>query len=179
MAWGRAIIALVVAGSLAGCASLGGLTGGAAPAAPALDLASDDIASMVVALDLPDTVLAGREAPLVRYGAGPDRLDLTLEYGDAENVMGVLPPPREGRSYAVFAFTEADRDRVRAARAAGALAFEIDPRICATSDARKERDMVGALGILPGGRVVTLVPQESIAAFELRTGAAVVACAAP
>ena len=178
MAWARAIIALVVAGSLAGCASIGGLTGGGAPAAPLLDLVSDDIAAMVVALDLPDTVSTGREAPLVRYGAGPGRLELTLQYGDAEDVIGVLPPPRDGRSYAVFAFTDADRDKVRAARAAGTLAFEIDPRICATSDTRKDRDTVGALGILPGGRVVTLVPHETIAAFEQRTGAVAAACTA-
>lgn len=168
---------LVVLGALclalAGCSSLGVAT----PGRTAADLAGTDLATAVFAIDMPLSI-EPIDGPRVRYGAA---LDVTLIRADAESVMAVLPPPPEGRSYAIYAFAAEDQAKVRAAQAAavagrGAV-LAVAPRLCATSDMRRDRDTVTVLAVVPGQRPVTIVGPETIAMLESRTGAPLPACA--
>ena len=170
MTGARIALSAVLAVALTGCSSLGGLSPGSGTPAAALDPLNDDVSTMVLAVDLPDALSPGREGPRLLFGAGPARLDIVYGFGDAEAVMSALPEPADGRRYVIYDLSPADRGRVRAAQDAGAIALEVIPQVCATSAARRDRDTVAVLGILAGGRIVRLVPPETVAALDARTG---------
>jgi hypothetical protein len=158
--------------AIAGCSSLGGPSPGAGP-----DLASLDLASAMFAVDMPLSVEPA-DGPRVVFGTS---LDVTLDRADAEAVMSALPPPAEGRSYAVYAFPNAQRANVRAVQSAvragqgGRLA--IQPRFCVTADARKAADLISVIAVAPGQRPVTIVGPETLSALEARTGTVLPPCA--
>lgn len=155
--------------ALVACSSMGGL----APP-PGTELARADLAAATFIVDLPVTVEPG-PAPRVTYGAA---LDATLVPTDAEAVMPLLPAPAEGRSYAVYAFAEADREAVRAALGwAGTATLVVDPGICLTTAARKSSDRLSVLAIVPGSPPVTLFGPETLSALEGRIGRALAPCA--
>lgn len=158
---------------LAACSSFGV----APPGRAAVDLGKVDLATAVFAVDMPLSI-EPLDGPRVRYGA---TLDATLRRADAEAVMAVLPPPAEGRSYAVYAFDIEDQEKVRAAQAAAVSGqgapLTIVPALCATPDVRRERDTVSILAIVPGQRPMTMLGPETVAALEMRAGAALPVCA--
>lgn len=166
------MLAMGAATLLAGCSSMGAIAIG--PAQPSPDLATLDLAGAKFAVDLPDSVGPGA-GPRVTYGT---MLDAALVQADAESVMAVLRPPREGRSYAVYAFSGSDQEKVRAALASRVTAtLMIAPRVCVTSDTRKQDDSVSVIAIIPGQAPVTVAGPESLAALEARTGTQLAACA--
>jgi hypothetical protein len=173
--FGRAggIAALGALPFVVACTSLGGPS----PGVPgALNLAAMDLASAAFALDLPASIEAV-DPPRITYGSS---LDVVLVRADAEQLMGVLPAPAEGRSYAVYAFSPRDRAKVSASRAATPAApatLIVEPRLCATPDVQKDRDTVTVIAAVPGQRPVAISGPETVAAIETRLAAILPACA--
>lgn len=158
--------ALSLAVLLAGCSSFGGNQ-------QRMDLASVDLSSALFAVDHPMSVEPTIVGPRVTYGV----LDVTLVRGDAERVMAVLPPPAEGRSYAIYAFAPEDVPKVRAAATAGTVtALSVAPNLCTTNAARKDNDVVTITAVLPGRGTLVVVPPETLAALEARTGVEMPVC---
>lgn len=159
---------------LASCTSLGGLS---PTDTAALNLVGTDLSAALFAVDLPLSVEPA-DPPRVTSG---DALDVTLVRADAEAVMGVLPPPAEGRSYAVYGFAPADQTAVRSGqtglRAGQGAALSVAPRLCATGETKKDRDTVTVLAIVPGQRPIVVAGPETIVALEARTGVSVTPCA--
>lgn len=162
---------------LAGCTSLGGL----APqtSAPAFDLATADIATALFAVDLPASVRTTDAGPRVVYSGSPG-FDVTLIRADAEAAVAVLPPPAEGRSYAVYAFEPEDQTRVRAAREGGVqpgATFSVVPQLCLTAGARRNSDTIAVHAVLPGRGAVPVMARETLLSLESRTGTPLPPCA--
>jgi hypothetical protein len=152
---------------------LGGCMFGGAGQGPRMDLGAIDFATAVFAVDHPVSVEPTIVGPRVIY----DTLDATLVRGDAEAVMGALPPPAEGRSYAVYAFAPEDQPKVRAVATGGtATAISIQPNLCLTSVAQKDRDTVTVVAVLPGRGTIVIVPPETLTELETRTGVPLTAC---
>ena len=157
---------------LAACSSFGGLSS-SRPAEGAI-VTTGDLAAALFAVDMPASVEPGERGPRVIYG---DALDVTLVRADAEPVMAALPPPPEGRSYAVYAFAEADRPAVAAAVSQLGARIVVSPGLCLTPAADRSKDTVTVLAVLPEKPPVTLMAPESLAAIEARLGAQFPVCA--
>ena len=157
--------------ALAACSSFGGLS--PKPTEGAI-ITSSDLTTALFAVDMPASVEPGERGPRVSYG---DTLDVTLVRADAEPVMAALPPPPEGRSYAVYAFAEADKPAVAAAISQLGARIVVVPGLCLTPVADRAKDTVTILAVLQDKPPVTLVPPETLAAIEGRAGVPFPACA--
>jgi hypothetical protein len=163
-----AIAVLLLA--LAGCASLG--VSGGSPLR-AIDFAGDDVASLLLAFDMPEVLEPMAEGPAVRFdvaaGGETRHLRAVLVPADADELAGTLPPPRDGRLYYLFGFTDADKAAIRSAQSwakswpAGqgdGLSIALEPRFCASEpvDAKKVRFSV--LVALPGSAALKPLAQD-------------------
>lgn len=174
---------------LAGCSSLSMPT---AAKLGALDYLNDDIASLVLAFDVPETLEPMPDASAFSFavsisGKGERKVEATLQPGDAGEVAGTLPPPGNERTYYLFGFSEADKARLREAQAwAKGIAqtgvapntpvIAITPRFCRTDMIDPASTRVSVLIALPGSPALEpLVRNESLAA--LPGGGALPACA--
>lgn len=165
---------------LGGCSSLGGLSASSrGPAAlPA------DIGRALFALDVPVTVepvAPGlRLVVTVQQGIG---LEAVLVRADAELVMAALPPPAEGRTYYVYALSEADRSALAAlqtrlaAAAAPTATISIVPALCATAGIDPAKEQVSVLPVLGGAALRPLIAGETLSSIATRTGSPLPACA--
>lgn len=156
---------------LAACSSFGGLPPSAGSGSP---LDSIELAAALFAVDMPASVEPGEHGPRVVYG---DELDVRLVRADAEAVMAALPPPASGRFYAVYSFAEADRQAVQGAMGQPGARVLVTPGLCLTPAADKGRDTVAVFAVLPGQPPLALVPLETLASIETRTGQPFPACA--
>lgn len=85
-----------------------------------LDYLSDDIASLLLAFDVPLTlepiadgsVLASTSPP----ASGERHIKAVLTETDASDLAGTLPPPADERTYYLFGFSDADKAAIREAR---------------------------------------------------------------
>jgi len=166
---------------LAGCASFN--LGGAAQMR-GLDYLRDDIASVVLAFDVPVTIEPIPDASLFRFDivapGGERHLAAVLVRGDATAAAGSLPPPAEGRTYYLFAFAEADQQALREAQAwARSLAgappqprIALEPRFCTTERYADPRDThISVLVALPGaGAMTPLIDDARVADLLAGTG---------
>ncbi len=179
-----AVVPGMLALLLGGCSSLGGLSassGGAGGGPAALPA---DIGRALFALDVPVTVepvAPGlRLVVTVPQGGG---LEALLVRADAEPVMAALPPPADGRTYYVYALSEADRAAVAALQArlaaspAPAATISIVPALCVTAGIDPAKEQISVLPVLGGTALRPLIAGETLSSIATRTGAPLPSCA--
>jgi len=142
-------LTLVASVALAGCDTFGlGGGGDAAPASAAaqsLDPRTDDVAALIIALDLPAGVRPVTGGTTARFDAsaasGHKTVTATLVLADGSDVDGALPPPTAGHSYVLFGFAPRDKAALKSAaawvqglpaNAAPITGFTVTPKLCAT-----------------------------------------------
>lgn len=180
----RPILQLLALTGLLGLAACSSLNSGTARQLRSIDFLQDDIASVVLAFDVPVTLEPIPDASLFRFdlvvpGYGERHLAPVLVRGDASAAAGTLPPPAEGRTYYLFAFSEADQRALREAQAwAGGATTPVPPRValeprfCSTTaapDLHKTR--VSVLVALPGsGAMAPLIHNARVDELLAGTG---------
>jgi hypothetical protein len=173
-------IAAAAASLVAGCSSLGPVSPGAGPRG--LDYLNDDLGSMALAFDVPVTLEPAPAGSTLSFavsvpGAGERQVSAVLVRGDASDVMEVLPPPAENRTYYVFALAAEDGGRLREAqdwaraqalqgKAPNTPVISIAPRFCQTARVDAARTMVSVRLVLPQrGLSTALIEGQSVAAL--------------
>ena len=156
-----------------------------------LDYVNDDVANLVIAFDLPETIEPMTEGPALRFAvrsASGETRDLraVLVRSDAGEVAGTLSPPVDGRVYYLFGFDEADKTTVRATQAwaksqpqgqGGALGITFEPRFCATETLDPTKVRFSVLVALPGSPpLAPLVRDQQLSAALEATGTALPIC---
>lgn len=152
---------LVVALLVTGCTSLG--INPAAPSGRAVDPLRDDIASLLIAFDLPRGLGPAKGSLFtfdVANGGAGEHLRLPIAAADAEMVDGVLPPPGVGRAYYLFAFSATDMAAIRAAQASAlarnvsstGVTIGIVPHLCTSGGIDPNQVTVTVIAALPGQR---------------------------
>jgi hypothetical protein len=128
-----------------------------------LDTLNDDIASLLLAFDLPPALEPAPEGSTFSFdittpASGEKHVKATLIRADAGEAAAALPPPTGERNYYLFGFSDADKAAIRAAQAwartlppgANALSISLAPRLCRTEQIDPARTTVSALIALPG-----------------------------
>lgn len=181
----------VLAGLVVGCSSLSMPT---AAKLKALDYLNDDIGSLVLAFDVPETLEPVPDASHFAFavsipGQGERMVDAVLAPGDASEVAGTMPPPGNERTYYLFGFSDADKAKLREAQAwARGIAetgvkpntpvISIAPRFCRSDTIDVAATKVSVLIALPGSSALEpLVQDESLATLLASTGGGLPACA--
>lgn len=178
------IAMLVTTLVLAACSSLSMPT---AAKLRALDYLNDDIAGLLLAFDVPETLEPVPDASGFSFtvsvpGKGERKVSAVLTRGDASEAAGTLPPPEEGRTYYLFGFSEADKAKLREAQAwARGIAetgvapntpvISISPRFCRTDAVDAASTKVSVLVALPGNVALEpLLQRQSLATLLASTG---------
>lgn len=160
----RALIGVLFLLPLTGCSSL---SLGTALQLQAIDYLNDDIASLVFALDLPQTVKPVPDASYFRFdmttaGFGERRIKAILQQADTDEISGELPTIGNGRNFYLFKFSEEDRAKLREAQAfardltskhdnvGGELSIGIVPTLCKTAELKLESTRFSVQITLPG-----------------------------
>ncbi len=151
------MIALAV---LAACSSI---PIGTASKLRGLDYLNDDVASLLLALDLPPSLEPVQGASTIGFDIttpanGERRIKATLVAADADELAGTLPPPAGERNYYLFGFSDPDKQAIRDAQAwartlpagAASLSVSLAPRLCRTEPLDPAKTTVSALVALPG-----------------------------
>jgi hypothetical protein len=171
---GAAVVATL---ALAACSSLSLPT---AAKLRALDYLNDDVASLLLAFDVPETLEPIPDASTVRFdivsaGNGEKHVNAVLARSDAGEIAGTLPPPADGRTYYLFGFSPADQQAIRDAQAwaralpktaagSNALSIGIGPRFCRTEAIDADNVRLSVLVALPGATALEpLVSNETLA----------------
>lgn len=146
--------------ALAACSSI--------PIGPAsklrgLDYLNDDVASLLLAFDLPPSLEPVQGASTISFDIttpanGERRIKATLIAADAGDLAGTLPPPSGERNYYLFGFSDADKQAIREAQAwartlpagSNALSISLSPKLCRTEPLDPAKTMISALVTLPG-----------------------------
>lgn len=127
-----------------------------------LDTLNDDIASLLLAFDLPPSLEPAPEGSTFSFDitttSGERHVKATLIRGDASEAAAVLPPPAGERNYYLFAFSDADKAAIREAQAwartlppgTNTPSISLAPRLCRTEAIDPARTTVSALIALPG-----------------------------
>lgn len=128
-----------------------------------LDYLNDDVASLLLAFDLPPSLEPAPEGSTLSFdirtpASGERHVRAKLVIADADELAGTLPPPLGERNYYLFGFSEPDKAAIREAQAwartlpagAGSLSISLDPRLCRTEPIDLGRTTVSALIALPG-----------------------------
>lgn len=160
MRYGRRLGALLLTLMLAACSSI---PIGSGDRQRSLDPINDDVASLLLAFDLPPSLEPAREGStfsldIVTPASGERRIRATLVAADAGDLAGALPPPAGERNYYLFGFSDADKAAIREAQGwartlpAGAATPSVSllPRLCRTEPVDPGRTTVSALVALPG-----------------------------
>ena len=158
MAFTRLILAAWAALIVAACSTVGP---GPGPGGYTLDPLRDDIASMLIAFDLPRG-LGPAKGSLFTFDAangGPaEHLRLTPLQADVDSYPTNLPPPSVDRAYYLFAFSEIDKQAIRnaqlSAQQRGATAKNVTlgmiPKLCTAGTVDPNLVTVSVFAILPG-----------------------------
>ena len=152
------ILAVAFLLMLAACSMAGPST---PPTLRALDPLHDDLATLLIAFDLPrglGPVAGGSSVTLAAVGARPARAMLLA--ADAEQVAGNLPPPANGHAYYLFSIAPGDQPALRAAvtaalaanpGAAGTATFSVAPVLCTSGGIDPATAVISILVAVPGG----------------------------
>lgn len=160
----RRTIRIAVAGvALAALAACSSIPIGTASKLRGLDYLNDDVANLLLALDLPPSLEPVQAASTISFdittpSSGERRIKATLIAADADDLAGTLPPPSGERNYYLFGFSDADKQAIREAQAwaktlpAGnnALSISLSPRLCRTEPVDPAKTTISALVALPG-----------------------------
>lgn len=143
-----------------------------------LDYLNDDIASLLLAFDLPPSLEPAPGGSTLSFdirtpGSGEKHVNATLVIADADELAGTLPPPSGERNYYLFGFSDADKAAIREAQAwakalpqgNNALSVSLSPRLCSTEPIDPTKTTVSALIALPGAtRLTPLISNMSLSA---------------
>lgn len=158
-------LALLVLAGLAACSTLNLPT---ARALRQVDILTDDVGALIVALDLPATVAPLPFGVVITIIAttpahGERLIEAALVPADAEAVVSSLPPPGRERAYYLFGFSDDDKAKLAEAQAwarsipggftaaGGRLDLSVDPRLCALTQIDPAQTQFSVLIALPGG----------------------------
>lgn len=174
------ISAFAAALLLAGCSSMG--IDPSSPSGRTVDPLRDDIASLLIAFDLPRGLGPAKGSLFtfdVANGGASEHLRLPIVEADAESIEGRLPAPAPGRAYYVFAFSEADRVAIRSAQATALargvtgnnVTVGVVPHLCTTPGLDPNMATVSVLASLPGQRQpLAFLNQQSLAVLLTQPG---------
>ncbi|RYE08951.1 MAG: hypothetical protein EOP22_11525 [Hyphomicrobiales bacterium] len=162
---------------LAACSTIGMPTGPTGK----LDLVRDDIASMLVAFDLPRG-LAPAKGSLFTYdvanGGPAEHLRLTPLQADIYDFPRELPPPAADRQYYLFAFTEIDKQAIRnaqlSAQQRGATATNVTvgmvPKLCTAGTVDPNYTTVSVYAVLPGRGAIPFLDGQLLSVLLQQPG---------
>lgn len=152
--------AVIGLAALAACSSI---PIGTASKLRGLDYLNDDVASLLLAFDLPPSLEPIQGASTISFdittpASGERRITATLVAADAGDLAGTLPPPSGERNYYLFGFSDPDKQAIREAQAwartlptgNNALSISLSPKLCRTEPIEPGKTMVSALIALPG-----------------------------
>jgi hypothetical protein len=179
----RAIAGLCVMLLLAGCSTLGVDT---ADGPRRLDYLRDDLASLLIAFDVPrgiGPVRGGSTLSLdvVVAGQGERHIKAVLAEADADQIEGTLPPPGTGRAYYLFGFADQDQAAIRDAQAwarslpggltGNSLTIALAPRLCTSGGIDPATVDISVLVALPGvPRLAPLIDHARLAELLAQSG---------
>ena len=171
---------------LAGCSSLNLDT---ANRLRTLDYLHDDIASLVLAFDLPRGLEPKTDGSVLTFdvttaSAGERHLKAVLERADADEVAGMLPPPARDRVYFLFGFSEKDKAALRSSQqwaralpagSGGSIKVSMSPAFCTFAPLDPTTTTVSVLIASPGETsLAPLISNQKLS--ETLKGAAPEAC---
>jgi hypothetical protein len=156
----RIAIAAIAFTALVACSSI---PIGTASKLRGLDYLKDDVASLLLALDLPPSLEPATEASTLSFDittptSGERHIKATLVAADAADLAGTLPAPTGDRNYYLFGFSDTDKQAIREAQAwaktlppgNNALSISLAPKLCRTEVINPATTTVSALIALPG-----------------------------
>jgi hypothetical protein len=157
----RHLFAAVALLGLAACSSLNLET---AKRLRTLDYLNDDVASLVLAFDLPRGLEPEAGGSVLSFdvttaSAGEKHLKAALVRADADDIAGTLPPPAASRVYFLFGFSDKDKATLREMQAwaralppgsGGGIKIALAPRFCTIAPVDPTRANVSVLIALPG-----------------------------
>jgi hypothetical protein len=156
----RTAVAALALAALAACSSI---PIGTASKLRGLDYLNDDVASLLLAFDLPPSLEPAPEGSTLSFdittpASGERHIKATLVIADAADLAGTLPPPAGERNYYLFGFSDTDKAAIREAQAwaktlpsgNNALSISLNPRLCRTEPIDPAKTTVSALIALPG-----------------------------
>lgn len=182
----RVLVGLFFVLPLMGCSSL---SLGTALQLQAIDYLNDDIASLIFALDLPQTVKPVPDSSYFTFemttaGFGERRIKAVLQRADTDDISGELPAIGNGRSFHLYKLSEDDRAKLREAQAfardlktkhdnvGGQLSIGIVPALCSTTELKPENTRFSVQVTLPGKtRLQPLINNQKLSELlEANTG---------
>lgn len=178
----RNLFRLLAVAALVSIAACSTLSVGTVAQLRALDLVNDDIAQLVVALDVPVALVAQPDSSrfvLTATSADGTQIgtEVNLIRADAQDMAEHLPPPAQDRGYYLFGFADADKQKLRATqaeiRAAGATGatVKLDLSFCVVAEIDPDATTFSAHIALPGAeRLEPLVDRQSVTSFLASTG---------
>jgi len=175
----RYILAAALAFCLAACSTVGlnlpSVSG-------SLDPVRDDVASLLIAFDLPRGLGPATSGQLFTFdvpnGGPSEHLRATLVQADADQAVG-LPPPADGRAYYLFALSEPSKAQIRAAQAAAqsrgvpgsSIQLGIVPHLCSSGPVDQNALTVSIFATLAGrSNVYPFMNRETLAAVLQQPG---------
>jgi hypothetical protein len=176
----RFLIAIALAVTLASCSTLG--VNSLAPSS-SLDPVRDDVASLLVAFDLPRGLGPATSGQLFTFdvpnGGPSEHLRAPLVQADADQAAAGLPPPADGRAYYLFALSEPAKAQIRAAQAAAqsrgipgsSIQLGIVPHLCSSGPVDQNVLTVSIFAALPGrSGLYPFMKDETLAAVLQQPG---------
>ena len=178
MSYVKFLAGFVVVLLLAACSTVGIPTG---PGNAVLDPLRDDVASMLIAFDLPRGLGPAKGSLFtfdVANGGPGEHLRLTPLQADLDEVPASLPPPGVDRAYYLFAFTETDKFAIRQAQAAalsrGVTAKNVTlgmvPKLCTAGTVDPNLVTVSVLAVLPGRGAMPFLNRQLLAVLLQQPG---------
>lgn len=177
----RSLVLVCAAVALAGCSSLSMPT---AAKLRAVDYLNDDIASLLIAFDLPVGIEPIADGSTMSFtvtsgtGGGARVIAVLTRAADADAASG-LPPPGGDRIYYLFGFSDADKAALRAAQATAralppgnnSIIVDMGPRFCARVPTDLAKVRFSVLIALPGSTgLEPLINGESLQAVLAPSG---------
>lgn len=166
------IAALAVTATLAGC-SASSVNPTTAAKVQAIDYANDDVASMLIAFDVPLTLEPVPDGSTMIFTAGARTLTAVLARADLDDVAGSLPPPKADRTYYLFGFSAADKERIKTLQNdakvtgnASSLSVGLSPLFCRVGEIDPKKVRFSVLLSLPGtgGKLEPLISNSTLEA---------------
>lgn len=159
--------------TLAACSSL---PIGTASSLRGLDYLGDDIASLLLAFDVPLTLEPIPDGSVLNFdvttpASGERHIRAVLTETDASDLAGTLPPPADQRNYYLFGFSEADKAAIRETQAwartlppgSNAMTISLSPGFCRTAEIDPTKVSVSVLVALPGTTgLAPLISSQSV-----------------